>query len=1234
MIFLPRTIIIAIFLFLHALTLKAGEQLDKHHSKKDLPDHVLFSSTFNSSVDGQSRDADGAVFMTARRSKPVIIDGGVRGKCLKAPPAVSYDAVGNLLAERGAICFYVRLDSLSENARSEIRIFTVSNQELRGYRYTFLDMVWDGNRIKCRLLKHNDRLSVFESNNVGPMEVGRWYFIAVTWDETTGYSVYLDNKEIIQNSAPFITRCYVDQFGLGCYVTPKHSSPRNNGYEMSFDELVVFERKLAADEIKLVSEGSFPARKELVDHRLWNKHRLNVLGWDRDDKVWSGHCSRDTGIYIKKLLTDLTLCDGKFGTLYPSLPKDKSWQKKFAFRDSSTFNTIYAFGDGEIKIQNMKSGKYHDLLSINMSENSYVPLLLDDSVKKNVSPEEHYMLECQYGQIDELDFCLFENKRIKTPSGTSYYLSNAGTEIISDSTKKNINGYYGQHDRNTLINTSDYADKIERCKISPLVANHIVIKSGSGKADLVDKLFLKMVFGKQEKDLRMRVVIRDPVYFIRHIMIADFKLDIDQDNAAMLAFDFPDVLLPEGNDFVVSFYLSKPVELLLGKNGSTVSLSYTDTEKGKNEFNFTNMLHVKELYQLLSEPRPWATAKDKSKIRWLEELDIRSSLAFNHNPTDKESVAYYEYTHLDKQKADFEPPAASNSSIPKWAVYQDYAVQRFRDKIHWWIDNRQKPAGNFADVNDDTCLVQDWPGVILMAGNDEKIHDAFKKLSEYSWKNAIRNGLGHVFRDALHAYEDGINLPPAATFIDYGNPVWIERMMETVRRYDFLTTISENGERHFWSDYYSTDKLGKKNDSGFNAILMQPAIYLTWYMDHPIAKKYLSEWTKSWVDGIDENGRFPGNFDPVSGSVKNYSDFPQGFGLAHAIWAVDAMCGKPYREKMEELLLRAIQKKSVNVFFPPYLIKWRFITGNDSYDNDILNYIHNRKPQPLTKWVYFNELELLGWYINKDFGALEKALSTPASIMGKYFPMFTTAYPKQDRARLPQHVVQRTRLGGVAYHRNYIYPDFAVSWEGDVKKDIAMLVLERGDKVLDVVIYNLATSEKNITMRTWELSHGMYEIFQGVVNTDDFSWKNKDSSTKELCRFSPVSLSIPSHKCLRVRTENRKELDSILRYPDLAVTRDDSIYSDIHRILCVNVHNIGAVIANNIKVVVLSGEKEIYQKIIPALDAPLDLLPKVFSLEIPLYDGKPSKPVTVKVDPDNMIHEINEDNNICILKLD
>lgn len=219
-------------------------------------------------------------------------------------------------------------------------------------------------------------------------------------------------------------------------------------------------------------------------------------------------------------------------------------------------------------------------------------------------------------------------------------------------------------------------------------------------------------------------------------------------------------------------------------------------------------------------------------------------------------------------------------------------------------------------------------------------------------------------------------------------------------------------------------------------------------------------------------------------------------------------------------------------------------------------------------------------------------------------------------------------LGGKLPERIEILPhSIAVSWDNP-DLDIARLVNFADEKAVRLNLYNFKPKPQNISMRLYRIIKGEYQLKVGKDINDDGEIDSDAnilrSEKLRLSRFSKVKLTIPPNQNVAVQLNLIKKIHRPENLPDLAIQPERDIKQKANK-LTVTVHNIGDGDAKNITVTVLDkNETVLAKKTIQKIKAPIDLVPKMESVEFNLTGKKWYK---VVIDRDKKIEEIFEENN-------
>ena len=99
--------------------------------------------------------------------------------------------------------------------------------------------------------------------------------------------------------------------------------------------------------------------------------------------------------------------------------------------------------------------------------------------------------------------------------------------------------------------------------------------------------------------------------------------------------------------------------------------------------------------------------------------------------------------------------------------------------------------------------------------------------------------------------------------------------------------------------------------------------------------------------------------------------------------------------------------------------------------------------------------------------------------------MYTEADVAPIQLQFPHRALQRSRLGGVAFYPQMLYPGHAVSWEGG-NGNLAALVVGARPSLVKISTFNLAKTLLDVNLRVWDLDNGFIR-----------SWKARTSSARD-----------------------------------------------------------------------------------------------------------------------------------------
>ncbi|MHC4874766.1 MAG: CARDB domain-containing protein [Planctomycetota bacterium] len=120
-----------------------------------------------------------------------------------------------------------------------------------------------------------------------------------------------------------------------------------------------------------------------------------------------------------------------------------------------------------------------------------------------------------------------------------------------------------------------------------------------------------------------------------------------------------------------------------------------------------------------------------------------------------------------------------------------------------------------------------------------------------------------------------------------------------------------------------------------------------------------------------------------------------------------------------------------------------------------------------------------------------------------------------------------------------------------------------------------------------------------------------------------INISLAPGKVTIIEIKQLEKLDPIWTRTDPAMAQSELKYNSKDKTAEIIIHNIGAEKAENITFALIRRDKIVESKSIPALEAPIDLIPKTVKLNF--SNVEPGDKIVI--DPEDKIAEIYEGNN-------
>ncbi|MCE9613589.1 MAG: hypothetical protein K8T26_04890 [Lentisphaerae bacterium] len=716
--------------------------------------------------------------------------------------------------------------------------------------------------------------------------------------------------------------------------------------------------------------------------------------------------------------------------------------------------------------------------------------------------------------------------------------------------------------------------------------------------------------------------------------ITTVMLTLDGPGRLDLALDIPDQVLPRGARLWITLSAQKNASC----EGPALVLYTVPRAQALPGALAYRLAKLKGFWGVLSEVRLWNAMPAGANLEaWLADIDnaywrqgtaeIRD--AIDHCTwLDRDDALVTQYRNWFYRSRNRPPlPAArlpAEPDAPEWAVVARTAWLEARRVATWWVDHRLVPSGEFGGSDDDGSLYQNFANVPMFEadGVARALKTGAAARAELDQAVRLDQGLGRTAQDPLHAYEEGLNQEALVTWWHDGDPLYLERCMQTTKSLQALTVVNAAGHRHFRGDIIGAGMLESHDrpltfDSGFQAQLIHPACELALYNQNPQTVQFLRELGDAWLDHIAKSdpGQYPMGVEVASDRVveTSFEPFSSGFGC-HA-----SMMAFLVRITGESRYLQPL----VDFLAGPEYPEFTFNYIPDLYQLGLFDDRPNALARQLANSPY------LAWLATGDKRPFVSALREDIAELQTFSHFYTTVEPFTDRIFLyAAFNSARAYTGGYAT-RNKTYHSHAVSWEGFGTNFAALVRTGRSDR-FSTLVYNFDATPAAGAVRFWMLEHGRYTLTLGAdTDGDDKADSLLVSNHVDIVRGEAVPLVLPPRQTVVMTLTQDARLEPATRRADLALAARELSVTD-HTVSGV-VHNIGSADADTVEVALIDAQGTIHgQATLGALPAPLDLEPRrlPFSLQ-----GLPSSHTgwRVVVDPADALPEITERNNTAVV---
>ena len=1202
------------------------------------------------------------------QDKVSLVDDGAHGRAIQWQDdgVLSWNAPGNIQAERGTLSFFWR--SRYAVGETPFVIFRVGYADHSSWDMAWLRIDWNGHGFDAFVTDANlarTRVSFKLDKNPSPEQ---WQHIAFAWDEDRGVKLFIDGREVAQAATTGDYDAALDQLGLaGRVMAPYQVQSRYNFLRGSdFDEIRVYDRMLDAAGVSALARNAEPRSAEngSASQRAW-WHRYGWEGAAPPALTTATTSIRKVEFAdVKdKLQWMWKGTDGIAETTWPGVYNRSRLPGRNDYMQLPDWNTYVEGGQqldltvpaGEhinrIEIRGAAYGELKGTAGTLFKRPQGVVRSVD-SFADQVGGTLHFHNTAQETPIQEI--WGYQVSAAAEPEGTVKQRYQIDSSVLPDYTniaslRDYINGRFAPDERSTVMALPKGAGSRKRAADSlpakPMPIVHVLVPSGVGDAPSAQPLIRSWAHSWEnmydgldgvaidipalnlpathDGVIPLNIRIKDPIWPARDMI--DVSVSVKPGEARTLWLDLRDRILT-ADSLWISVASAAPGFNAASLDGAEVRLVFKERKEAIKQHVADRFNQVRDNWGFLVEEH---TTSKRQRLYSRVYADLSDLLRVE--PDHELGRLYWNYISYNSQgKPAFEQPQAPQG-VPLWAFRQVEDLKHVRRFIDWWIDNRQVAYGDFGGgISDDSDLVQQWPGLALMGVEPERLNTSLTALSDAVYKNGMfSNGLSTIETDELHAYEEGINANSAMLYLNWGDPLTVERLMETVKAFDERIILrNPQGNLLFSSNWFGGNKVYREPNwqwqKPYSFPALHPAFLIGEYNADPTGRKLVTGLADGYLAHAykDDKGRFtlPNEINWATGKTRG-GELNQGSGsgdLLHTFWAA-------WRWTGDAKYLQALDYRAVR-------------GGPGVLSNLGENYVDVLgRQQDWGKQLVADAdkggsgfAAISAWQQTGDKKYLEALHADGIQAKAQREYMNTEGHWWSDRVEAPSEFLQRLRLGGIGLKRNQSWPGHTVSWQfaqPDGAEQVALLVHAPSRERFKVIAYNLGNTPLDASMTGWNIAAGTWRIRSGVDRDGDDVIDGKaevrevllEKSASTQLRFAPKQNQVFEFELVTPGTP-------VETRADLGIGRGD-LKIDGERVL-LTVHSLGHVgTGTGYAVLEDARGREVARVAVPALEAPLDLSPRTTTVELVMPTGFKPEGASVRVGLEGDGAEVTKLNN-------
>ena len=1152
------------------------------------------------------------------------IEDGAVGKALRCglKQRLAYKAPGNIYSRCGTLAFWWRAND--PVGPTEFPIFRVGFADHSSWDMCWLRIDYNGHGFDA-FVTDNNLARIRVSTTVDPMPAAdEWTHLALTWDEAKGIRFYQNGKLAACRDTSAVLDIGLDQFGPHSRIISPYQV--QSAYTMQrggdIDELYIFGQALADDEIV----GLTKCNQNQIDAE-YHDSSTALKHYHGFDATTPPYLSDDVTTVRKVEIRDCydlkrwwwKACDGIAETTWPGV---FNWSRiegradYFILPDSDCysnsgkqirFNMPYedwnhieitggAYGKLSVSTNNDGSqpldlgrkefGSQHGTFRLDKPQKGETLIFTNDVQETPI--QEFSVYNVTRGDAPEgyarMSYVLSDFKDYSHPQLTQIRSYIEGRHIPAErqlllaspagNKKSVIADFAEEHNMVHIVIPSDFRDLDINEKLS--IENATVGDNWKGIGNTTSwrkicggldgiRITIPGLNLASNKDGFIPINIQVKDPLWEMRSMFDFSFSVKPGEERTLWLDLRDRILPDDRPLYIKLCCPGCGFKASELKDMKIELIFKELEQAKTEHIADRLTQIRDAHSMLVEE---GTANHRySKF---EQIDRDMNDLLRVDPYNKLGRCYWSFYYKGQPGPEYIQPQCP-AGIPEWAFVQLELLKQYRHIVEWYIDNRQIENGEFGGgISDDTDLLNRFVGLYYCGIIPDKVRNSVHMFMDaIDREGTLTKGVSTIQTDGLHTYEEGANTLCHINCTETGDPKQAERLMESFKTIrEHVLGINDAGHLHFRSDYFSATKIA-------------------------------TEWPWTWSSFRETMNLAPGlMLGEFYGNMKAREIILQ--------FADSMLEHKRYKDGVIQLPLeicftddseRMWGLRFIGAIFC-YAYHW---TGEEKYlevykASGYAGFTHSKED-----FVRLGRDELRR-------NAIMEFINTEGSVW-------------TDRLRFDVDLIQESRLGGIAMNRwEHMVPLNLVGWKFDKDED--------ADKV---AIHFEKSERDNFSVVFFNTSKKTVSVTMSGVETLGGEWEMNYNSHKKLVNFGrgrKLSFKIPPGKEYQMNMRLISKGVDFNHLPDLAISSSDIELDG--NMLRVTAHNISGVSIDGMRICFAdSNGKKLIEKEVPNIPAPSDFLPKTAMIIFDIPDNFKNGNYQIILDPDNMIEEIYEENNIA-----